>query len=216
MATAVSTGVALPDEAVRRIASASAAGATSYHRLELGRMNLTDAQLALVDWASVAHSVRVLDLSGNALTTLPVMLGLLSNLEELIVYKNRVTQLPVRLFSGLRKLHTLLLCDNLLSALPMDAGKLDSLRVIDLSSNRFRMVPAQLWLCTKLETLTCTDCPQLIQEHQQLLKERGMIAHLRANPCIVGCISLGALLTQTRSSDLLVTFNVSDVACISF
>jgi hypothetical protein len=73
-----------------RIKAAANASAASYHRLNLGRCGLTDEMVASIDWASMGHSVRVLDLSGNALTTLPVTLGSLGNLEELSLYKNQV------------------------------------------------------------------------------------------------------------------------------
>lgn len=198
-------------EAARRIDLAAAAPPRAYYRLNLARLGLTDADVANVDWTRVAHSVAILDLSGNALTVLPAELGCLGQLQELVAFKNRIRTVRPGLFRGTRELHTLLLSDNQLSTLPADVAKLRELRVVDLDANLLSSVPAPLSHCKALVQLSASNNPRMAASHAQMLKERTMLEHLLLNPCSVSALSMGALLASpSASSDVTYTFHCAD------
>lgn len=201
----------LPLVAKQRIEAAVKAPSDGWHRLNLARLDLTDEDLSKIDWASMAHSVSVMDLSGNAqLTRLPQSMCVLDNLQELLVYKCNLVLIPPRMFTSLKKLHTLMLSDNCLTSLPLDLGKLDNLRVIDLSCNRFSVPPSQLGACKALVTLTMTNNPRLSADHQTMLKEGTLISYLQENPCVPSSLSLAGLLQESKSSDWQVDIHTAE------
>ena len=84
-----------------------------FQMTDLEELDLSDNQLtgALPGEIRFLEKLRVLDVSGNAMTGVPAEIGQLSSLEELD------------------------LSDNQLTGLPLELGNLENLRVLDLSGN---------------------------------------------------------------------------------
>ena len=172
--------------------------------LSLARQGLTDAQMLEIDWAALS-SVTSLDLSGNKLTRIPAGVALMTQLEELTLYKNQIEEIPSGVLLFLRNLHTLLLQDNRLRALPSDFSKMVRLRVASLSSNRFAQIPLQLAQCRALERVELDDNPLSESCKRQL---PNLLQVLKGLPA-VGMFGLGGLLTDSATSDALITIATS-------
>jgi len=122
----------------------------------------------------LADSLEILDLSGNALSTLPDDLSRLSKLRVIFCSNNRFTVLPAvlgtctglsmigfksnriadvpaaALPSGLR---WLILTDNCVTELPAAIGRCTQLQKLMLAGNALRELPVELAACTNLELL---------------------------------------------------------------
>src|SRR5262245_56211538 len=88
----------------------------------------------------------VLNFSGRDLDDLPEELFTIprgGRLEELNLWRNRITQLPARI-GELRSLRVLIVADNLLTSLPKEIGRLACLETLDLGHNRLATVPEEL------------------------------------------------------------------------
>lgn len=126
---------------------------------------------------------RVLNISNNLLTTLPMELGLCQNLEVLSANNNliesvpshlsdcknlrvldlkhnQITVLPIEL-CYIKKLQILLLADNHVIMLPDLMDRLTELLTLDVSHNRLRRLPASLGACAKLSTINVEGNPEL-------------------------------------------------------
>lgn len=123
---------------------------------------------------SLADSLEVLNLSGNALSWLPDGLARLPKLRVLFCSHNRFTQLPPVL-SSCRQLETvgfranqiarmelsswppalraLILTDNRIERVPASLGTAAQLQKLMLSGNRLRTLPEALSACRRLELL---------------------------------------------------------------
>ena len=122
----------------------------------------------------LADTLEYLDLSGNALTSLPEDFARLHRLQVLFCAGNRFTELPVVLgqckslsMVGFRtnqitriqaaalppKLRWLILMGNQLAELPPEIGLCTELQKVALSGNRLTALPAEMAACTKLELL---------------------------------------------------------------
>ncbi|WNW10505.1 leucine-rich repeat-containing protein kinase family protein [Pseudomonas sp. DTU_2021_1001937_2_SI_NGA_ILE_001] len=122
----------------------------------------------------LADTLRVLNLSGNALDQLPDDLYRLDRLEVLFASENRFTELPSALgrckrlsmigFKANRIEHIpaqalpahlrwLILTDNHLESLPEQLGHCSDLQKLMLAGNRLRSLPASLANCDRLELL---------------------------------------------------------------
>ncbi|TQK10840.1 leucine-rich repeat-containing protein kinase family protein [Herbaspirillum sp. SJZ107] len=122
----------------------------------------------------LADSLEILDLSGNALSTLPEDLPRLRKLRVLFCSNNRFTVLPAVLgacpalsmigFKSNRirevpaaalppALRWLILTDNCLTALPATIGHCTQLQKLMLAGNQLTALPAELAACTRLELL---------------------------------------------------------------
>lgn len=123
---------------------------------------------------SLADTLEVLDLSSNALDSLPDELAQLHRLRILFCSSNRFTRLPevlarcpslsmvgfkanriaevpaASLPSGLR---WLILTDNAVEALPAEIGRCEQLQKLMLAGNRLRELPDSLRHCHRLELL---------------------------------------------------------------
>ncbi|MCY1400145.1 Leucine rich repeat protein [compost metagenome] len=121
---------------------------------------------------SLADSLEVLNLSGNALSSLPDDLGRLRHLKVLFCSDNPFTTLPASIgqCSELRivgfkanrieqvpasalppRLRWLILTDNCLTELPEALGNCPDLQKLMLAGNRLTSLPASLARCQKLE-----------------------------------------------------------------
>lgn len=122
----------------------------------------------------LADSLEVLNLSGNALDSLPDDLGRLRRLRVLFCSDNRFTELPASIgqcrqldilgFKANRirqvpaaalpaSLRWLILTDNCIEALPESLGDCRNLQKLMLAGNRLRHLPESLAACQHLELL---------------------------------------------------------------
>lgn len=123
---------------------------------------------------ALADTLEYLDLSGNALTSLPEDFAQLRRLQVLFCAGNRFTELPVVLgqcqslsMVGFRanqitsikaaalppKLRWLILTGNQIASLPPEIGACPELQKVALSGNLLSSLPAEMANCTKLELL---------------------------------------------------------------
>jgi hypothetical protein len=123
---------------------------------------------------TLADTLEYLDLSGNALTSLPEDFARLHRLQVLFCAGNRFTELPVVLgqcqslsMIGFRsnqistiqgaalppKLRWLILMGNQLTALPPEIGACHELQKVALAGNLLTTLPVEMAKCTKLELL---------------------------------------------------------------
>ncbi|MFP3553807.1 leucine-rich repeat-containing protein kinase family protein [Paraburkholderia sp. SIMBA_049] len=122
----------------------------------------------------LADTLEVLDLSGNALTSLPDDLPKLRHLRVLFASNNPFTELPpvlgdceslsmvgfkanrIRHVSGHalpRQLRWLILTDNDIETLPAEIGERPNLQKLMLAGNRLRSLPETMAACSRLELL---------------------------------------------------------------
>lgn len=122
----------------------------------------------------LADSLEILDLSGNALSTLPDDLPRLHKLRILFCSDNQFTTLPqvlgqcrqlsmvgfkanqIRTVPGNAlpaTLRWLILTDNQITNLPAEIGRCTQLQKLMLSGNQLRALPAEMSTCTQLELL---------------------------------------------------------------
>ena len=112
---------------------------------------------------SPGSPLKVLDLSGNRLTTLPLEIGRL-RLVRLDLSDNQLTDLPPTIgqlrppawfafFHGAEPHLTLDLSGNQLTDLPPDLGRIADLIQLDLSDNRLTDLPAALFRLDRLQAL---------------------------------------------------------------
>lgn len=139
------------------------------------RLNLSCGLTAFPDEIfDLADTLEVLNLSGNALTSLPEDLHRLHKLEVLFASDNPFTELPACLgrcerlrivgFKAARiehvpaqalppRLQWLILTDNRISSLPDALGHRPELQKLMLAGNRLTALPASLANCLKLELI---------------------------------------------------------------
>ena len=120
----------------------------------------------------LADTLEILDLSGNALSSLPDDLPRLHKLRILFCSDNPFTELPevlgqceqlsmvgfkanrIRTVSGKslpRALRWLILTDNEVGSLPPEIGNCTQLQKLMLAGNRLQTLPSQLAACSRLE-----------------------------------------------------------------
>ena len=88
-------------------------------------------------------NLRILDLRGNQLSSLPPEIGQLQHIEELSLQDNDLKTLPPEI-GRLRKLRALALWGNQLTSLPAEIGQLQSLQHLGLNNNDLTSLPAEI------------------------------------------------------------------------
>lgn len=122
----------------------------------------------------LADTLEVLNLQGNALTSLPEDMKRLKKLRILFLSNNKFTEVPRHLGGcpelsmlalrscGLEEvppealapsLRWLILTDNKLKSLPAEVGKCSGLQKLMLAGNRLESLPEELATCKKLELI---------------------------------------------------------------
>ena len=123
---------------------------------------------------TLADTLEILDLSGNALSALPNDLARLHRLRIIFCSHNRFTELPAALgqcaqleMIGFRanqirrvpgdalppRLRALVLTDNQIDTLPAALGRCSRLQKLMLAGNRLHTLPPEMAACTRLELL---------------------------------------------------------------
>ncbi|PKO40127.1 MAG: protein kinase [Betaproteobacteria bacterium HGW-Betaproteobacteria-6] len=95
------------------------------------------------------HKLRILFCSDNLFTELPAVLGQCAELEMVGFKANRIRQVPAAALPP--KLRWLILTDNQIDALPPEIGRCTRLQKLMLAGNRLRSLPAEMANCTGLE-----------------------------------------------------------------
>jgi hypothetical protein len=122
----------------------------------------------------LSDTLEILDLSGNALSSLPDDLPRLTNLRTIFCSNNRFIELPevlgqctqlsmvgfkanrIRKVSGASlppQLRWLILTDNEVEALPPEIGNCTQLQKLMLAGNQLRSLPVELAACSRLELI---------------------------------------------------------------
>jgi hypothetical protein len=96
-------------------------------------------------------AIKYFDFEGNSIANLPDFIGELKELEEVYLYKNKITTTPSSL-SKLTKLRNLVLANNLLNSFP-NIGDAKNLELLDLSNNKINKIPPEIITLTKLRFL---------------------------------------------------------------
>ena len=196
---------------IERLRSGQLRGST---RLKMA-CGLTEFPREIFD---LADSLEVLDLSGNALHTLPDDLPRLHRLRILFCSDNRFTELPAVLGQCPRlsmvgfkanQIHTvpsqalprglrwLILTDNRLQTLPPEIGQCAGLQKLMLAGNQLQALPPELAACTRLELVRiAANCLTAFPEMLLRLPRLAWLAYA-GNPF---CESLeSAALAQTQA-----------------
>ena len=166
-----------------------------------------------------------LNVSNNALSSLPSELHRLSNLTLLNVSKNNLTTLPDN-FATLSTLTSLDLSDNPLKTLTPKIGKLCNLTILNISNCELTTLPSSLGEIPYLTSLSCpmnqlTKLPREIGRLSELEKlhvagnplkdlpdELGNLAKLKKLYCF-SCKDLESLPTTLTNLEHLLSLNVS-------
>jgi len=154
-------------QTLQQLRSGQLAGAV---RLQL-RGGLTEFPREIFD---LADTLEILDLTGNALSSLPDDLPRLHRLRIIFCSENQFTELPAVLgrcpsltmigFKANRianvpasalppRLRWLILTDNCIEQLPAEIGRCTEMQKLMLSGNRLSALPPELANCSKLELL---------------------------------------------------------------
>jgi Leucine-rich repeat (LRR) protein len=118
---------------------------------------------------------KSLDLTHFGLAEVPPEIGLLSELETLLLSRNRLTRLPAEI-GNLKKLQRLYISNNALSVLPPELWRLPRLRILDLSNNQIGELPAGIGQLTSVQNLSLegNNLARLPEELGQLTRLRDL------------------------------------------
>lgn len=97
------------------------------------------------------HKLRILFCSDNHFTELPTVIGQCAQLEMVGFKANRIRQVPAAALPP--KLRWLILTDNRIAELPPEIGHCSRLQKLMLAGNQLRTLPAEMANCTRLELL---------------------------------------------------------------
>lgn len=110
-----------------------------------------NALSALPDDLARLHRLRIIFCSNNRFTELPAVLGQCARLEMIGFRANQISHVPAAaLPPGLR---ALVLTDNQLTELPAALGRCTRLQKLMLAGNRLHALPPEMAGCTRLELL---------------------------------------------------------------
>jgi Leucine-rich repeat (LRR) protein len=105
------------------------------------------------------RKLRVLDLEENRLEgTIPAEIGLLHDLQRLILQSNQITALP-RTIGHLSNLTYLSVGENNLQFIPEEIANLENLESLYINDNPLIKLPFGLALCQNLAIMSIENCP---------------------------------------------------------
>jgi internalin A len=136
------------EEALRRIEKARESGARSLDLSDLKLSTLPE----VIGQLSQLSQLQLLDLSGNQPSTLPEVIGQLSQLRTLYLRYNRLSTLPEAI-GQLSRLHELNLFNNRLSTLPEAIGQLSQLQKLKFDGNQLSALPKAIGQLSQLKEL---------------------------------------------------------------
>lgn len=110
-----------------------------------------NALATLPDDLSRLHKLRILFCSDNRFTELPAVIGQCAELEMVGFKANRIRQVPAAALP--HKLRWLILTDNRIAELPPDIGRCTRLQKLMLAGNQLQSLPTEMASCTGLELL---------------------------------------------------------------
>lgn len=130
-----------------------------------------NALTSLPDDLPRLHKLRVLFCSNNAFTHLPEVLGQCPQLGMVGFKSNRIRSVPAAALP--RSLRWLILTDNQVSELPPELGHCTQLQKLMLAGNQLRFLPDEMAACGQLELLRIaanrfTDLPEWLFELPRL------------------------------------------------
>ena len=102
---------------------------------------------------ALTSRLRDLDLSTNAITSLPTTIGNIVSLESLYLSRNRLVELPASI-GHLTRLQELCVEENSIKVVCPELGRCQSLRMLNLHLNGLSNLPDELGKLGDLETLT--------------------------------------------------------------
>lgn len=127
-------------------------------------------------WIKNLKNLKVLDLSNQNLSKIPVEIYSITKLKELRLDRNNIKVIPTEI-TQLKHLEQLNLNNNQLSDLPPEIEQLTELKTLKLNSNQFQSLPKVVFCLPKLKTLeakynSIVDWPGLsdIPKNTQLSK----------------------------------------------
>ncbi|MGE8949003.1 leucine-rich repeat domain-containing protein [Leptospira interrogans] len=115
------------------------------------------------------QNVRILNLSGSKLTTLPGEIGKLQNLQLLNLDDNQLIALPKEI-GQLQNLESLDLEHNQLNALPKEIGKLQKLQTLNLKYNQLATLPEESKQLKNLKKLYLHNNPLPSEKIERIRK----------------------------------------------
>ena len=122
--------------------------------LNLEVLNLSENALETLPMdLGLCGSLRSLILDGNKLSELPRCLGSLRDLRVLSLANNDIRQLTGSVLSGMRNLARLVVSHNQLSQLPEEIRNLQRLQLLDVSHNHLTSLPSVVGECTQLRKI---------------------------------------------------------------
>ena len=95
------------------------------------------------------HKLRILFCSDNRFTELPAVIGQCAELEMVGFKANRIRQVPAAALPA--KLRWLILTDNRIAELPPEIGRCTRLQKLMLAGNQLQLLPVEMANCTRLE-----------------------------------------------------------------
>ena len=115
-------------------------------------LNLSGNALnALPDDLARLHRLRIIFCSNNRFTELPAVLGQCARLEMIGFRANQIRRVPAAALPP--RLRALVLTDNQIAELPAALGRCTRLQKLMLAGNRLQTLPPEMAACTRLELL---------------------------------------------------------------
>lgn len=110
-----------------------------------------NALSALPDDLARLHRLRIIFCSNNRFTELPAVLGQCAQLEMIGFRANQISHVPAAALPP--RLRALVLTDNQLTELPAALGRCTRLQKLMLAGNQLHALPPEMAACTRLELL---------------------------------------------------------------
>ncbi|CAL1532741.1 unnamed protein product [Lymnaea stagnalis] len=124
------------------------------HLQSLQKLHLFGNNISLIDGNSLNgfKKLKLLNMNGNKLKTLPPEICKLESIEHLSIDKNQLNELPVE-FCALITLKEFHVAANCLTSLPLEMGYLINLESLYIQQNKIRELPESLGKCYRLRYL---------------------------------------------------------------